>query len=71
MYLPRDAVPAPRAPLLEVRRSNDIARRLYERFGFTVAGVRRGYYRQPDEDALILWRDGLPGRIRRTDLETV
>lgn len=45
---------------LEVRRSNDIARRLYERFGFTVAGVRRGYYRQPDEDALILWRDGLP-----------
>ena len=45
---------------LEVRRSNDIARRLYERFGFTVAGVRRGYYRQPEEDALILWRDGLP-----------
>jgi [ribosomal protein S18]-alanine N-acetyltransferase len=45
---------------LEVRRSNEIARRLYERFGFTVAGVRRGYYRQPDEDALILWRDGLP-----------
>jgi len=45
---------------LEVRRSNDIARRLYERFGFTVAGVRRGYYRQPDEDALVLWRDGLP-----------
>ena len=45
---------------LEVRRSNHIARRLYERFGFTVAGVRRGYYRQPDEDALILWRDGLP-----------
>jgi ribosomal-protein-alanine N-acetyltransferase len=45
---------------LEVRRSNEIARRLYEHFGFTVAGVRRGYYRQPDEDALILWRDGLP-----------
>ena len=45
---------------LEVRRSNDVARRLYERFGFAVAGVRRGYYRQPDEDALVLWRDGLP-----------
>lgn len=45
---------------LEMRRSNDVARRLYERFGFTVAGVRRGYYRQPDEDALVLWRDGLP-----------
>ena len=45
---------------LEVRRSNEIARRLYERFGFTVAGVRRGYYRNPDEDALVLWREGFP-----------
>lgn len=45
---------------LEVRRSNEIARRLYERFGFTVAGVRRGYYRHPDEDALVLWREGFP-----------
>src|SRR5262245_37510216 len=44
---------------LEVRRSNEIARRLYERFGFTVAGVRRGYYRHPDEDALVLWRESL------------
>lgn len=47
---------------LEVRRSNEIARRLYERFGFYVAGVRRGYYTQPVEDALVLWcerlRDG-------------
>jgi [ribosomal protein S18]-alanine N-acetyltransferase len=45
---------------LEVRRSNEVARRLYERFGFTVAGVRRGYYRNPDEDALVLWREGFP-----------
>ena len=43
---------------LEVRRSNDVARRLYERLGFSVAGVRRGYYHNPDEDALVLWRDG-------------
>jgi ribosomal-protein-alanine N-acetyltransferase len=43
---------------LEVRRSNDAARQLYERFGFAVAGVRRGYYRNPEEDALVLWRDG-------------
>jgi [ribosomal protein S18]-alanine N-acetyltransferase len=41
---------------LEVRRSNDAARLLYERFGFTVAGTRPGYYRTPVEDALILWR---------------
>jgi ribosomal-protein-alanine N-acetyltransferase len=45
---------------LEVRRSNDAARQLYERFGFAVAGVRRGYYRNPEEDALVLWRQGYP-----------
>jgi ribosomal-protein-alanine N-acetyltransferase len=43
---------------LEVRQSNVHARRLYERFGFAVAGVRRGYYTQPVEDALVLWREG-------------
>ena len=42
---------------LEVRRSNDDAQRLYERFGFRVAGVRRDYYTDPTEDALVLWRD--------------
>jgi ribosomal-protein-alanine N-acetyltransferase len=44
---------------LEVRRSNEIARHLYERFGFTVAGVRRNYYNHPIEDALVLWRENL------------
>ena len=44
---------------LEVRLSNEPARLLYERFGFVVAGVRQGYYSNPVEDALILWRDGL------------
>ena len=42
---------------LEVRLSNDAARRLYERFGFSVAGVRREYYSNPVEDAIVLWRD--------------
>ena len=50
------AVGASRATL-EVRRSNDDARRLYERFGFRVAGVRRDYYTDPTEDALVLWRE--------------
>jgi|SRR6478752_3845005 ribosomal-protein-alanine N-acetyltransferase len=40
---------------LEVRRSNDAALKLYERFGFEVKGVRPNYYTQPVEDALILW----------------
>lgn len=44
---------------LEVRESNEGARKLYERFGFEVGGVRKAYYRQPIEDALILWRTGL------------
>lgn len=44
---------------LEVRRSNEPARQLYERFGFSVAGVRRAYYTKPVEDAIVLWREGL------------
>jgi ribosomal-protein-alanine N-acetyltransferase len=46
-----------RRATLEVRASNDGARRLYERLGFYVAGTRRNYYSNPVEDALILWRD--------------
>jgi ribosomal protein S18 acetylase RimI-like enzyme len=42
---------------LEVRAGNLGARRLYERFGFYVAGTRANYYNSPVEDALILWRD--------------
>lgn len=44
---------------LEVRASNEGARRLYERLGFHTAGRRPNYYSSPVEDALILWRDGL------------
>jgi ribosomal-protein-alanine N-acetyltransferase len=53
-----------RRATLEVRRSNDAARMLYERFGFTVAGVRPGYYSKPVEDALVLWRDDLTEPVR-------
>jgi ribosomal-protein-alanine N-acetyltransferase len=45
--------------ILEVRRSNVPAQRLYERLGFRVTGVRRNYYTQPEEDALLLTREGL------------
>ena len=45
---------------LEVRRSNVGALRLYERLGFSVAGVRPNYYTNPVEDALILWRCAPP-----------
>ena len=46
-----------RRATLEVRASNEAARRLYERLGFYVAGTRPNYYTKPVEDALILWRD--------------
>jgi ribosomal-protein-alanine N-acetyltransferase len=46
---------------LEVRRSNAAARLLYGRFDFFIAGVRRGYYTNPVEDALVLWKDRLTG----------
>ena len=46
-----------RRATLEVRHSNDAARRLYGGFGFVVAGVRRAYYTNPIEDALVLCRD--------------
>ena len=41
---------------LEVRRSNVVAIRLYEREGFRAAGVRRRYYQDNGEDALVMWR---------------
>ncbi len=39
---------------LEVRESNIAAQRLYESFGFVSYGTRKGFYRQPDEDAVIM-----------------
>jgi ribosomal-protein-alanine N-acetyltransferase len=41
---------------LEVRRSNGGAIELYERFGFKAAGLRRRYYQDNGEDALVMWR---------------
>ena len=41
---------------LEVRKTNEAALRLYERFGFTVIGARTGYYKDPLEDAVVLGR---------------
>jgi ribosomal-protein-alanine N-acetyltransferase len=50
---------------LEVRRSNHRAIRLYERFGFRAAGIRRRYYQDNGEDAVIMWRTPatLQGRL--------
>ena len=42
---------------LEVRVSNEGAIHLYEQLGFDARGIRRGYYTDNREDALIMWRD--------------
>jgi [ribosomal protein S18]-alanine N-acetyltransferase len=42
---------------LEVRVSNTEAVALYEKLGFKARGVRRGYYTDNREDALIMWKD--------------
>lgn len=46
---------------LEVRASNYVAQNLYEKVGFRSVGVRRGYYTDNREDAVIMWAD-LPKR---------
>jgi ribosomal-protein-alanine N-acetyltransferase len=47
---------------LEVRVSNFAAQALYRRHGFRLAALRRGYYRDTGEDALVMeWRAGHPG----------
>ena len=48
---------ARRGYTLEVRVSNATAIALYERLGFTSRGLRRGYYTDNREDALIMWKD--------------
>jgi ribosomal-protein-alanine N-acetyltransferase len=45
---------------LEVRVSNTGAIALYEKLGFEARGVRRGYYTDNREDALIMWREPTP-----------
>ncbi|MFO7590799.1 MAG: ribosomal protein S18-alanine N-acetyltransferase [Acidimicrobiia bacterium] len=40
---------------LEVRVANDGAQGLYRKFGFAPVGVRKGYYQETGEDALVMW----------------
>ena len=44
-----------RSMTLEVRQSNQIARRLYEKLGFRAEGIRKKYYEDNQEDAVIMW----------------
>ncbi len=44
---------------LEVRVSNLPAEKLYEKYGFKSLGVRKGYYQDNNEDALIMWTENI------------
>lgn len=42
---------------LEVRVSNIVAQKLYKKYGFKLAGIRKEYYSDNKEDAMIMWND--------------
>lgn len=48
-----------RRATLEVRQSNTVAQKLYTKYGFTPAAIRRGYYTDNNEDAVVMWIDNL------------
>ncbi len=45
-----------RAITLEVRKSNEIAKSLYKKYGFVESGIRPKYYADNNEDAIIMWK---------------
>ena len=54
---------------LEVRESNTIAQRLYSKYGFTQVGLRRGYYLDNRENAIIMSTESIKSTQFRTNLE--
>ena len=46
---------------LEVRKSNEPAKALYKKLGFEAKGLRKGYYEDNNEDAIIMWRGEYQG----------
>jgi [ribosomal protein S18]-alanine N-acetyltransferase len=60
-----------RAVSLEVRVSNFGAQRLYGQFGFRPVGIRKGYYQETGEDALVMWADDVRGAEYRRQLERI
>lgn len=44
---------------LEVRKSNKVAQSLYTKYGFKAAGIRKEYYADNGEDAVIMWNESL------------
>jgi ribosomal-protein-alanine N-acetyltransferase len=60
-----------RAISLEVRVTNWAAQRIYARFGFRPVGIRRNYYQEVSEDALIMWTDDVRTEDYRRRLDVI
>ncbi len=58
-----------KAASLEVRVTNWGAQRLYGQFGFRPVGVRKNYYQETGEDAVVMWADDISSREYRQRLE--
>jgi ribosomal-protein-alanine N-acetyltransferase len=56
---------------LEVRESNDSAKNLYRKYGFTVVNLRRAYYSDNSENALVMWAGNLRGDLYRNRLRAL
>jgi ribosomal-protein-alanine N-acetyltransferase len=56
---------------LEVRESNDVAQKLYRKYGFTVVSTRRGYYSDNNENALVMWAGNLKGPLYGARLQVL
>lgn len=71
--LVRDALERPDvdALTLEVRAGNRAAQRLYSRFGFAPVGARRDYYREPREDAIVMWTESVRTDEYRARLDRI
>jgi ribosomal-protein-alanine N-acetyltransferase len=60
-----------RAVSLEVRVSNWGAQRLYSRFGFRPVGIRKNYYQETGEDAVVMWVDEIRSPAYRERLRRI
>ena len=56
---------------LEVRVTNWGAQRMYARFGFRPVGVRKGYYQETGEDAVIMWTEDIRSPAYRRVLDRI
>jgi ribosomal-protein-alanine N-acetyltransferase len=56
---------------LEVRVTNTGAQDLYRAFGFAPAGVRKNYYTETNEDAIVMWAHDIDLAVHRQRLDTI